>query len=84
MRAWQRAAVTIGFLRANSTHAFRFSFLPLLPTLCGFCGNAPAAAAGSAAAADAELNADRFIDSRFAAAHIVPAAGRHGAAVHVH
>ena len=74
---WRMAAVAIGWLRANRAHPLRFSILALLPTVRRMAWWVEASDSCELSAADAaaavkarELNADRFIDSRFCRAQL--------------
>ena len=64
--AWLRVAVTLASLRANRAHPFRNSVLALLPTLAALALPNLVLPAVAAAVRARSLNADRFLDSRFA------------------
>jgi hypothetical protein len=67
--AWTAAAVTVAFVRANHTHPFALSVLPLIPSIIALTDRtAPAPAAVS-------LKCDRRLRTRFGACVIVPSDG---------
>lgn len=86
--AWQRVAITIGFLRANAAHDLRYSFLALLPTLRLLTNELfrdgdrkqweLSMAAASTLLKVKGLNADRFISTRFCQSHLPRFVGRGG------